>query len=380
MKSMYLTLYNMKSILSKLSIAAISLIAISSCVKPEPVNPIDESKAIRDGAFILSQGNYYEGVEGSFNAIDFNSGKGYTDLFYNANGRHLGNTPTCGIATENYIVLGVEYSNTIEILDRKTYTVVKQIKLSDPSMGTEPISMELDAKYVYIAMYDGFLARLNLESLEIDKSIKVGANPEVCANPEQIAIHRGKIYVPNSEGMNWMEGRPYGTTASIVDIATFEVEKTITVPLNPYKFISLNNELYLIAKGDYGAIESMLYKINDDYSATPITTATHAAGRNNAIYVIYTPFKEGGVEINYKTYNTTTREIAPMKIETTGLDYPCGLGIDPTSGNIVIGYEVFNGTYPSYTLPGYAVRFDLNGKPSEKYPTGAGTACIFFCK
>ena len=46
-------------------------------------------------------------------------------------------------------------------------------------------------------MYDGYLARLDTLTMTIDKSVAVGANPD------QIALHYDKIYVPVSEGMNY---------------------------------------------------------------------------------------------------------------------------------------------------------------------------------
>lgn len=331
---------------------------------------VDTFSGITNGAYILSQGNFYSGIEGSFNAIDLDKKEGFTNIFFEANGRYLGNTPSCGIATDDYIILGVQYSNTIEIINRATYNSVMKISLTNPAYGTQPVCMIKDKNYVYISMFDGYVARLNISTLQLDKAVKVGPNPE------QIAFHNGKIYVPNSDGMNYLVG--YGTTASIINPETFEVEKTITVPLNPYKFISSGDRLFLIAKGDYGTVPSLLYEINKDYSATEITNATHAAILGNTIYILYTPFIEGGVEVKYMKYDIASSKVSELNFITNGLDYPSGIAADPATGNIIIGYEIFDGIYPSYTLPGYAVVFNADGTHSFKYPIGAGTPCIFF--
>ncbi len=356
----------MKAIFKAILCSALMFTAVS-CNKTDDEPTVNDEKDF--SVFIINEGNFYSGVDGSLNGINLSEKSIGKNLFLTANGRNLGNTPTCGIFVNDKLIIGVEYSNTIEVLD-ENYKSIKQIKLSDTSAGTQPFSMIKDDKYVYISMFDGYVARFDPSTLEIDKSVKVGPNPE------NIAIHQGKIYVPCTDGMNYPN---YGTTASVIDINKFEVEKTITVPINPRKFMSVDGKLFLLTGGDYAANLATLYEINTaNYTATPIAPATMATSYKSDIYLIDTPFSEDGVKIDYKKYNVTKSEMQAFGYDTKGLEYPNAIAADPNTGNLVITSLVYDGQWPSYVLPGYAIVYSKDGSQIGKFDMGAGTSHIFF--
>ncbi|MDE6382333.1 MAG: hypothetical protein K2L57_05635, partial [Muribaculaceae bacterium] len=227
-----------------------------------------------------------------------------------------------------------------------------------------------------ISKYDGYLARLDTLTMTIDKSVAVGANPD------QIALHNGKIFVPVSEGMNWPD---YGRTACIVNPKSMTVEKKFNVGLNPTQFISTGNNLFLLCKGNYADVPSTLYEItegtddnnNQTYVYTTICNATLAAAFNGSVAIIDEPFVEGAPKATYRTYDPETKTLSDWNIKQP--DYANAIYFDNQSGNLFIASYVMNGMYPSYDLPGYVNVYDTTGENLlfKADLEAAGPACMF---
>lgn len=349
------------------ALAAMMAGCLASCSDDDsPEIPDPDFPKNSNGVFILNQGSYYSNIEGMLSLIDYGKGEIFNNIFSKTNNRSLGNTPQCAVAYGSRIYIGVYGSQTIEVIDRNTYKSLQQIKLENSSEGKSPRSMVAHGGKVYVSMYEGYLARLDTLTLNIDASVKVGPNPE------NIAIYKDRIYVPNSDGMNYLEG--YGTTASIVSMNPFQVENTITVPLNPTEFFTNGQKLFLKAMGNYGDVDAAVYEIKDDYSYSEIGKATISTVNGNTVYLINAPYNSK--EITYSKYDITSQKTTSINI--SNIDSPSGLGVDPQSGYIFISSYPMDNGYASYSLPGYVCEFDANGNFKKKYPIGAGTAFIFF--
>lgn len=351
--------------------AALMATAITSCSEDKNSEPeIPETPMTSDCAYVLNQGNFYNnGIEGGLSVVDYKTGTGALNVFKAKNNRSLGDTPQCGVAYGSKIYVGTSVSNTIEIMDRESYLSYKQIKLSEnPANGTSPYSMVAHDGKVFIAMYDGYLARLDTLTMTIDKSVATGANPD------QIALYNNKIYVPVSEGMNWPD---YGTTACVVDPKTMEIEKTFNVGLNPTQFITAGQRLFLLCKGNYGDIASKLYEVNSDFSVKEICNATMIAALGNRIAVIDQPFVEGEPVVKYSLYNLSDNTLQDWSINQP--DYANAMYYDEVAKRFLIASYIMNGKYPSYDLPGYVNIYDAESfKLLNKTAIGAaGPACIF---
>ncbi len=359
--------------------AALLLPAFTSC-SDDPEVPNPDKPTLSSGAFILNQGNYYKGIDGSLNLINYADSEISKGIFKSTNGRSLGATPQCGLVYGSKVYIGVYESSTIEIADRSTLKSLKQIKCEGENTGTQPRSMVAAEGYVYVSMYDGYVARLDTATLSIDKTLKVGPNPE------NIALHDGKLWVPNSDGMNWAVG--YGTTASIIDLASFTVEATVEVPLNPDRFLSESGHLYLLAKGNYADVPSLLYEIDPNIAEIQkdaskketawkkIDAATMVCAGNGSIYMMDSPFSNDGVVIDCKRYDIASSTIKEWIPE--GLQYPSGMGVDPLTGDIFVASYVMDGQWPSYEAAGFVLQFGRDGRFKKRYGIGAGPAAIFF--
>ena len=332
----------------------------------EPNLPNPDVPTEAEGAFILNQGNHGKQIEGSLTLIDYASSSASQELFQRANGRSLGATPQGAVVYGGKIYLGIYGSNVLEIVDRNTFKSLKQISLTDAE-GQSPRSLVAKDGKVYVSMYNGYVSRLDTLSLSIDKTVKVGPNPEI------MAIRGDYLYVPNSDGMNWQNG--YGTTASKIDLKSFTVEKTFTVGLNPTEFVSNGTDLFLLCKGNYGDVKSKIYRLDAGDNSTEVAEATLMALKGGNLYYINAPIK--ATEITYTVYDIATGAKKNM-IGDNGVDSPAGLGVDPVNGNIVMtSYSMDNGK-ASYTTDGYAKVYDQAGNFVKRYEVGVGPCAIFF--
>lgn len=364
----------MKKLLWSLAIISSTLVACSDDDKVE--KPVDELTS-KDAVFVLTQGAFYDHVEGSFNVLNLKDGNWQQNVFTRVNGRSLGATPQCGIVYGGKIYIGTYESNTIEIIDRYTFKSIKQIQLASSSNGQEPRSMVSEKGKIYISMFDGYVARLDTLSLTIDASVKVGPNPE------EICLHKGKIYVPNSDGMNYANDFANGTTVSVVTLNPFAVEKTLTVPLNPGVCASAGDNVYVLSKGNYKTgkpdfIPSGVYKIENNGTTTHIQKGNMLTAGGDKIYIVDSDYTKDGLNggTHYYEYDVNTGRLEEKNV--SGVDYPNCIAVDALHSKIYISSNVWNGDFPGYTLPTYLKEFNLEWMPGQRYELGIGESAIFF--
>lgn len=357
--------------LIRFGLASLIVLCVTACGKDDPITPAQpnpDKPVVSEGLFVLNQGNYYSGIEGSLNVIDYNSETSRLSVFEAANHRSIGATPQCGVAYGSKIYLGIYESNTIEIIERNNFKSVKQIKLDETGQnGTQPRFMIADGGKIYISMFDGYVSRLDTVSMTIDASVKVGPNPEI------MALYNGKLYVPNSDGMS-MSGS-FGKTASEINLASFTVTKTFDVPENPTQFFAAKDGLYLLCMGNYYDVEASLYKIGSNFEVKSIAKATLAETGDDCIYIINDPFYGMG-QAEYKKYDINTGELEDWNIDRP--EYANSLYYDSTAQKLAIySLKYYGNIWPSYVLPGYVAIYDKDGNHIRDYETGSGAACIF---
>lgn len=353
-----------------LAIAAIAAAGLVSCDdNNEPKLPDADHPTVSQGLYVLDQGNYYNGIEGSLNVVDYNSTSTMRNVFRTANNRSLGATPQCGVAYGSKIYLGIYESSTIEVINRSDYKSAKQFILDGTEQpGTQPRSMVATGGKIYISMYNGYVSRLDTLTMTIDASVKVGPNPEI------MGLYNNKLYVPNSDGMNYASG-VYGKTASEIDLSSFTVTRTFEVPENPAQFIPTSRGLYLLSKGNYGDTSSALYRIKSDLSYEKVADATIAASCGNYICFVNDPYYGSGVA-DYRRLNLATGEVTVWNIEHP--EYATEIFYDELAQRIAINsLRKYDAPYPNYDRDGYVAIYDTNGNHIADYATGVGPACMF---
>lgn len=343
-----------------------------------PETPSEKEDSVENNIlYVLNQGNFYNNIAGGLNAIDFKAGSVTKNVFLSANGRSLGDTPQCGVCYGSKAYIGTYSSNTIEIADKNTMKSVKQISLDKSTKGQQPRSMVAHNGKVYISMYDGYVARLDTATLTIDAAVKVGPNPE------KICIYNNKIYVPNSDGMSGKQDEDgnyvYGETASVINIASFTVTETLTVPMNPAQFDANDTGLYLFANGNYSTLAGGVYRLNGS-SFEKISDATMMEVGRKFVYIVNAPFYGDGT-ISYLAYNPDDNKVSELSLQK--VDYPSGMSVDRLNGRLFISSYVMNGAWPSYDAPGYVNEYTVDEKTAtcnfvKKYDIGAGPTCFFY--
>lgn len=353
--------------LKRLLVLPVTILAVlASCNKNDSNIEPEEIPVGVPVAYILNQGNHYNLIEGSLNALNLATGTFQRDAFLNANLRYLGATPQCGVLYGSKLYIGVCDSHTIEVVDPKTFKSIKQISLDDRTDGRSPRSMIAHDGDIYVSLYEGYVARLDTVSLEIDATVKVGANPE------KMAEYNGKLYVPNSEGMNYLEQKPYGKTASVVTFSPFEVEKTIEVPLNPTEFLSNGVELFLLAMGDYDAVESAVYKMKGNGDWVKVGAATCATLYYTNLFLVNNPY---GGEPTFTLVNVST--LGKVEVKFPEAVCPAAIAIDPYTLAILIQtYRKPEGGFADYNGPSKLCVYNGNLQYVETFDIGVGPAAI----
>ena len=157
-----------------ITMAALAMSVLSSCNNDDEPALNPDKPTVSAGAYFLCQGQYSSMIEGGLYALDYESDTMSDDIFKSANGISLGDTPQCGICYGGKIYVGVYGSNCIFVIDKSSYKVKKTVSLVNSTNGQQPRSMVARDGKVYIAMYDGYVARMDTTSMEIDASVKVG--------------------------------------------------------------------------------------------------------------------------------------------------------------------------------------------------------------
>lgn len=305
----------------KFAFALTAIAGLTACDDNNGNMPENDGDVSTDAICLLYQGDLYNSIEGALDIIDCKTMQLISNVFKTQNGRNLGDTPQCGLTYGSRIYLGIHVSKTIQVIDRQTYKSVRQISLTDPQKGTQPRSMVAHGGKVYISMFDGYVARLDTASLEIDAAVKVGPNPEI------IALHDGKLYVPNSDGMNFPN---FGKTASVVSLNPFKTESTIDVPLNPAQFISGGSKLYLLSKGNYDDIPSAVYEIKADGKYEKIADATLFHINGDTMYLVNCEWEKTP---EFTSYSITTKDTKNLKFDK--VKSPANFSVDPVTGNFI---------------------------------------------
>lgn len=343
-----------------------ALIALSACEKE--TTDLGDEVNVKECAYILNQGNMYKGIGGSLNILNYEDNKMIVSAFEAANGRSIGDTPQCGVAYDDKVYVGTMGSNTIEIFEAETALSIKHIELGkNGENGVMPRSMVAYDGNIYIAMYDGYVARLNTKTLEIDGTVKVGANPDV------MCLHNDKLYVPNTNGANYPN---YDNTISVIDIKTFKVVETMTVGLNPTHVYSVGGKLFALCMGNYADTPAQLYDITN--GSVAICNATLVGASDKELYIFDDPYYGYGNPPTYRVYDVATSTLSDWNIERP--EYPQNIAWDKSRNQLIIAsYHIDPATgYPQYDAEGYVAVYDKSYKISGSYAIGTGPATIFF--
>lgn len=272
------------------------------------------------------------------------TGETVQNYFELQNGRVLGNTANDIIIYGSKMYIAVSGEGTIEVTDLNAKSL-RQIKCGE--QGEQPRYLAAHGDKVYATYYNGYVARIDTATLEVEKQCAVGRNPE------QLAVYEEKIYVANSGGMDWNTELGYDKTVSVIDIETFTETAKIGVVLNPAVLVPADNGLFLASYGDYGAVPGTLQFITKDGNADVVeacSNMTEICFSNGVLYGFFSQYDaNGNATITYMSYNPSNGAVdspwikedflpVPYKVCAVG-DYVCVTSSDYLNDGDVYFYD-----------------------------------------
>ncbi len=354
--------------------ALAACVGLTSCEEDEALTTPSTPPALTAESpdfFILNEGQIGQ-MDGSLSWYDYDAGQMNNNVFLGANGRSLGDTPNRCTIYGSKLYIAVNVSNTIEVVDARTFRSLKQISLANHAVIGEPRDVIGHNGFVYVSLYSGHVARIDTTTLAFDtKVVKVGDNPEI------MAISGDYLYVPNS-----FYGK--GTTVSQIRLSTFENVKTIDGITNPMQMLTdAAGHVYALTGGTYDAawnqIGAGVYKLDLDGTAhtlvCPATIADIPAG-SNTLYTVNAPY--GSATVTYNKVNLTGTEGYQPEALPLSAESPCGLAVDPLTGNIVLTSLAIIGGWPSYDTDGYALLYSPEGSLLKRVEVGVSPCGIVF--
>lgn len=335
--------------------------SLVSCDDDDPIDPVTPPTDVNQlsGYFVLNSGKM-----GSNNAsLSFYnpwSEEVQSDLFKEVNNRGLGDTANDMLIYGDKIYIAVYGSQVIEVTDLQGKSL-KQIK-SETEAPLQPRYMTSHEGKVYVSLYDGYVARLDTASLEIEATVAVGRNPE------QLAVSNNKLYVANSGGLDYNTELGYDKTVSVVDLTSFTETKKLDVVLNPCNMaVDSEGDIYLVSLGNYGDIPNTLQRIipqTDEVSVITTTNATELVSAGDELFMMYSQYDENwNQKISYIRYDAINDAVVTDQWITEPIAKPYKIGLDRSLGMLFI-------TESDYTNNGDVYCFSSNGSFVSKFEVG----------
>lgn len=296
---------------------------------------IEDTFQFGTGVFILNGGKL-----GSNNAnlayYGLESNTLSSNIFEYINGKKLGDVAQDIIQYGSNTYVAVYGSGVIYVLDKKG-KIKTEINPTQNGQKQQPRGFTTHAGKVYVTLYDGYLAKIDTTSFEIEAKVKVGRNPEY------VRVANNKLFVANSGGMDYNTALGYDKTVSVVDIATFSAESPINVIINPDKMaVDSDGDIYVISNGNYGNIPNTLQKIDSKTGVVTVLpiNATWMSMNNDKLYYIYSQYDAAWNQtLTYGVYDAKNDKLLTDKFITDGtkVEKPYSITADPTTGNVYIG-------------------------------------------
>lgn len=345
-------------------ILVISLLCLSflSCKKKKIEEPAVPNQ-LNNGIMVLNEGLFQQN-NSTLGWINLNDNSYSNNFFEQKNNRSLGDTGNDLKRYGGKIYVVVNVSSTIEILNASSGVSLKQISMVYNGTSKQPRNIEFYGSKAYITCYDGYLDVLDTASLTITQRIPVGANPE------DLTICNGNIYVSNSGGLN---APNVDSTVSVIQLSTLQEIKRITVGKNPGAIAhDPSGDVYVISRGDYGSIPARMHRINT-------TTNTLVQSFNFDVLGI-TPFNNNFL-LTYHNYSTGDNSISLFDTQTESVINSNYLNISSIETLYGVYYHTnSNKIYcldaKNYTITGNLLIYSSTGILEKTIPVGLNPSNI----
>lgn len=331
-----------------------------SC-KKEKVQETSVSNELKNGILVLNEG-LFQLNNSNLSWINLADLTVSSDFFEQKTGRNLGDTGNDLKKYGGKIYIVVNGSSTLEILNAKTGKSIKQISFLNGNQSKQARSITFFQNKAFISCFDGFVDVLDTNSLEIEKRISVGLNPD------QIVASNSKIFVSNSGGLN----STLDSTISIIDPISKAEEGKIIVGKNPGQLEIVGNYLFVNVRGNFGSIPSKLKRINlntlqieETYSLKPILFEK----MNNQLLIAFEENQEVKLGLFDVQSNTWTNQ---NFIDLTDIQTLYGIHYESTTNKIYL----FDAK--GYTVSGKILEYTSSGNFIQSFSVGLNPNSMLF--
>ena len=334
------------------------LLLLVGCTK-KPIKPDGKSPLGFSNGFLVLNEGLFNLNNASLSWIDLTSNQVSEDVFLAKTGRKLGDTGNDLQRYGNKLYVLVNVSSTLEVLDAKTGSSIKQISMQLNGKPKQPRNIVFQDGKAYISCFDGYVDVLDTSTLQIQKRIKVGDNPE------HMLVVKDRLYVSNSGGLI----PSLDSTLSVIDCKSLVELDKIVVGKNPGKIVALNDSiLYVHVRGNYSTIPSVLKKVNVGISKNQETIPIKISGMEKMENQLLIYTSESVSLYDMKTNATINSDFIPLNDITTlyRIQYIEALK------------QLFLFDANTYTNSGYIHRFSNTGQYIQKYHVGLNPNSLIY--
>ncbi|MCH2230510.1 MAG: YncE family protein [Crocinitomicaceae bacterium] len=345
-------------------ISLLLVLLLFSC-KKDDLEEVVVSSSLSDGVVVLCEGLFQQN-NSTLSWINNSDGSVSNTLFSTKVGRQLGDTGNDIKRYGGKIYIVVNVSSTIEVLDAINFTSVAQISMMENGVAKQPRNIEFYGDKAYVTCFDGFVDVFDTTSFNISQRIAVGLNPE------DLTVSGSKLFVTNSGGLN---SPLMDSTVSIIDLNTNAEIDRITVGKNPGGCLTDNEgDVYVITRGDYGAIPSRLVRINSLSNMVAENFSFDASGltkMNDKIIISYYDFSTSMSRVDlFDPISETIVE--PNFIDLSGINTLYGVHYNPFRNSIYLSDAM------SFTNTGYVHEYSTSGNLLSTYHVGLNPSKFIF--
>lgn len=348
--------------LKLLAIGLMAALAFTACSDDDGPTFTTDPVEQMSGAYVINQGNYYGGVDGTMDRLALTVDSTYTQsVFSAANGQSLGSSPQGAVVYGSRIYVPMYAENLVWVMDKTTARIVASIQTNEPE------AICAAEGYVFVSNNDGYVSRIDTLTLAIDSHEAVGPNPA------QMCTTGGKVYVSISDGYNYGNGYADGCRVAEIDALTGKKVKDIAVGVNPGPIAAdADGRVFVVCRGNYADIASAVWAIQAGATeGSELAPASLIAVNGTTLYVInsVTDWGTNQTVVDFKTYDTTTGNLRaddflsgqPMA------PAPQAININPQNGDI---YVCSDRSSAEYDKPGLLYIYKADGTHLKTYATG----------
>ena len=317
-------------------VAALGLL-LYGC-EPEPTNPANLD--FTPTAFVLCEGSWGSN-NASLTAVDVDEGKVLNDWFAASNGRGLGDLGQDMILAGGKLYIAVSESGSLERIDLTT-GISHRLDLGN----LYPRYIAADSTYLYLSCYNPHcVVRVNQLTFTLDSLLLLGD-----FNPEGLAMLAGqKLLVASSHISSEQGAYYYDDKVYLIDCASFSVDTTLTVGLNPNHLCPLDaHRAVVCCWGDYGSHPAKAQVV--DISSMTVTdlgvALNNLCSNGQSLYgytLQYTP--------DYSYREARYYQISPSTLAAEEILLDCGIS-NPYCIAASPNGSLFIGTDGNYTSNG----------------------------